>query len=69
MLREVDRFDVRITETGQIVKIIKLQRVDERAELLRYQTLVGEHVRPIDDTTLEIDRVGIAKRLRSARIR
>ena len=68
MLREVDRFDVRIVETGPIVKIIKLQRIDERAKLYRYQTLVGEHARPID-ATFEIERVWIARRLRSARSR
>ena len=69
MLREVDRFDVRIVETRQIVKIIKLQRVDERARLFRYQTLDGAHVRPIDDATFEIERVGIARRLRGERKR
>ena len=69
MLQDVDRFDVRIVETGQIVKIIKLQRVDERARLFRYQTLDGAHVRPIDDATFEIERVGIARRLHSARSR
>ena len=67
MLREVNRFDVRIIETGQVVKIIKLQRVNERARLFRYQTLVGEHVRPINGATFEIERIGIAKRLRSTR--
>lgn len=69
MLREVDRFDGWITETGQIVKIIKLQRVKERARLYRYQTLDGAHVRPIDGVTFEIERVGIARRLEGKRKR
>ena len=69
MLREVDRFDVRITRTGQIVKIIKLQRVDERTKLFRYQTLDGANVRPIDDAMFEIERVGIARRVPTARRR